>query len=108
MKVTKEDLNLQDALNREWILTNGLGGFASSTIIGANTRRYHGLLVLPLIPPARRYLILSKIDESIEIEGNKFNLYTNIGENYISHGYKYQESFEYDYLPTFRYKVGNL
>lgn len=108
MKVTKEDLNLQDALNREWILTNGLGGFASSTIIGANTRRYHGLLVLPLIPPARRYLILSKIDESIEIEGNKFDLYTNIGENYISHGYKYQESFEYDYLPTFRYKVGNL
>lgn len=108
MKVTKENLNLQNALNREWVITNGLGGFASSTIIGANTRRYHGLLVLPLVPPARRYLILSKIDESIEIEGTKFDLYTNIGENYITHGYKYQESFEYEYLPTYKYKVGDL
>lgn len=108
MKVTKENLNLQNALNREWVITNGLGGFASSTIIGANTRRYHGLLVLPLVPPARRYLILSKIDESIEIDGTKFDLYTNIGENYITHGYKYQESFEYEYLPTYKYKVGDL
>ena len=94
MKFTKEDLNIENGLSKEWIITNGLGGFASSTIIGANTRKYHGLLIAPLTPPARRYLILSKLDESIQIEDNKYNLYTNVGENYISQGYKYQISFE--------------
>ena len=66
MKFSKENLKLETALEKEWIITNGIGGFASSTIIGANTRKYHGLLVVPIIPPARRRLILSKLDESIE------------------------------------------
>ena len=67
MKFAKENLNLENALDKEWIITNGIGGFASSTIIGANTRKYHGLLVAPLTPPARRHVILSKVDESIQI-----------------------------------------
>lgn len=105
MKFTKEDLNLENGLTKEWIITNGLGGFASSTIIGANTRKYHGLLIAPLTPPARRYLILSKLDESIHIEDNKYDLYTNIGENYISQGYKYQVSFENETFPTYKYEI---
>lgn len=108
MKFTKEDLNLESGLRKEWLLTNGIGGFASSTIIGANTRKYHGLLVAPLTPPARRYLILSKVDESIQIGENKYDLYTNVGENYISQGYKYLETFEKDYFPTFIYKIENV
>ena len=105
MKFTKEDLNIENGLSKEWIITNGLGGFASSTIIGANTRKYHGLLIAPLTPPARRYLILSKLDESIQIEDNKYNLYTNVGENYISQGYKYQISFENETFPIYKYEV---
>ena len=58
MKLTNEKINLENGLKREWIITNGIGGFASSTVIGANTRKYHGLLIAPLTPPARRYLIL--------------------------------------------------
>lgn len=108
MKFTKEDLNLENGLKKEWLVTNGLGGFASSTIIGANTRKYHGLFIAPLTPPARRYLILSKLDESIQIGDNKYDLYTNVGENYISQGYKYQVSFEKDYFPTYRYKVEDV
>ncbi len=108
MKFTKEDLNLETGIQKEWIITNGIGGFASSTIIGANTRKYHGLLIAPLNPPASRYLILSKLDESIEANGKKYDLYTNICESYISHGYKYQEEFEKDYFPTFRYKVAGI
>ena len=50
MKFTKENINLENGLKREWLITNGMGGFASSTIIGANTRRYHGLLIAPLMP----------------------------------------------------------
>lgn len=105
MKFTKEDFKLEDALNKEWIITNGIGGYASSTIIGANTRKYHGLLVAPLIPPAKRTLMLSKIDESIEFNEEKHELYTNIGKTYISKGYKYQESFVKEYMPIFAYKV---
>ena len=105
MKFTKEDITLEKGLNKEWLLTNGIGGFSSSTILGSNTRKYHGLLVAALTPPARRFLIFSKIDESIEINAKRYDLYTNICENYISHGYKYQETFEKDYLPIFKYKV---
>lgn len=108
MKFTKEDINLENGLKREWLITNGMGGFASSTIIGANTRRYHGLLIAPLMPPAQRYLILSKVDESIQIENEKYDLYTNVGENYISQGYKFQESFEKDIFPTFKYNVAGV
>ena len=108
MEVTKEELSLEKGLKREWLITNGMGGFASSTIIGANTRRYHGLLVAPLMPPAQRYLILSKVDESIQIENQKYDLYTNVGENYISQGYKYQEKFEKDNFPKFTYKVEDV
>ena len=108
MRYTKENLSLEDGIQKEWIVTNGLGGFASSTIIGANTRKYHGLLIAPLTPPARRYLILSKVDESIEIGGTKYGLYTNMGKDYISKGCKYQTSFEKEELPIFKYQVGDV
>ncbi len=108
MNITKEKLNLEDGLKKEWLITNGLGGFSSSTVIGANTRKYHGLLIAPLTPPARRFLILSKLDESIEIRNKKYDLYTNLCESYISHGYKYQEEFSKDYVPIFKYKIGKV
>lgn len=108
MKFTKEKLNLEEGLKREWLLTNGIGGFSSSTIIGANTRKYHGLLLAPLTPPARRFLILSKLDESIEIRNKRYDLYTNVCKSYISHGYEYQEEFRKDYVPIFKYKVGKV
>ena len=108
MKFTKENLNLEEGLKKEWLITNGLGGYSSSTIIGANTRKYHGLLVAPLTPPARRFLILSKLDESIEREGKKYDLYTNVCNEHISHGYKYQEEFIKEEIPTFRYKVEDV
>ena len=108
MKFEKQDLDLEKGLKREWIITNGLGGYASSTIIGANTRRYHGLFIAPLNPPAKRYLMLSKLDESLEIKGKKYELYTNIGKNYISEGYKYLESFSKEILPIFKYKVKDV
>ena len=75
MQITKEKLSLEEGLKKEWIITNGIGGFSSSTVIGANTRKYHGLLIAPLTPPARRFLILSKLDESIEIRNKKYDLY---------------------------------
>jgi len=84
MKILKNELNLEKGTKREWLITNGLGGYSSSTVIGINTRKYHGLLVAPLIPPAMRYLILSKVDESITIQDKKYDLYSNMCNNYIS------------------------
>ena len=108
MKYEKEELSLENGLNKEWIITNGIGGYSSSTIIGANTRKYHGLLVAPLMPPGNRQLILSKVDESIEIEGSKYDLYTNVCKNFISDGYKNLVSFEKEYIPIFTYKVEDV
>ena len=105
MKLEKKDLNLKDGVKKEWILTNGIGGFCSSSVIGANTRRYHGLLVAPLLPPAQRHLLISKLDETLKIGDNKYNLFTNICENYVSDGFKYLQSFEKEYVPEFIYEV---
>ena len=77
MKLSKKKIDLRDCLNKEWIITNGLGGFCSSTVIGANTRRYHGLLVAPLIPPAQRHLLVSKVDEKIEVNGEEITAKSN-------------------------------
>ena len=108
MKITKENLNLEKGITREWLISNGIGGYASSTIVGINTRRYHGLLVAPLKIPAKRYLVLSKLDESIEIDGKKYDLYSNMGKKYLSNGYKYQISFEKEEIPIFTYEVEDI
>ena len=108
MKLMLKKLDFKDAVNKEWIITNGLGGIASSTIIGANTSKYHGLLVAPLTPPARRFLILSKLDESIETNGIKYNLFTNIANGEISEGYKYLVDYKKEYIPIFTYKVEGI
>src|SRR5881392_3533705 len=83
--------------HREWLETNGIGGFASSTITGLNTRRYHGLLVAALKPPAARYLLLSKLEEVVEIEGQRFELSTNQYLNVVHpRGFQYLREFRLD------------
>lgn len=100
-----ENLEFEKALKQDWIITNGLGGYSSSTILGINTRKYHGLLVAPLNPPENRHLILSKVDESFESGGKEYPIYSNIGKDYISKGYQYLKSFEKEYIPIFTYEV---
>ena len=66
--------DIDAALEREWLETNGLGGFASSTIVGLNTRRYHGLLIAATKPPVGRAVLLSKLEETLIIDGKRFDL----------------------------------
>jgi predicted glycogen debranching enzyme len=108
MKIEKNELDLKNGIRKEWVITNGLGAICSSSVIGANTRRYHGLLVAPLLPPARRHLLISKLDETVKIGEKKYNLYTNICENYVADGFKYLESFEKEYIPIFTYNVAGV
>src|SRR6266498_3094232 len=69
--------NLETALSREWLETNGIGGFSSSTITGLNTRRYHGLLTAATKPPVGRLVLLSKLEETLIIDGRRYELSTN-------------------------------
>src|SRR5215469_16786634 len=63
--------DVQAGLNREWLMTNGLGGYAAGSIVGATTRSYHGLLVAALHPPVERTVLVTKIDEEIELPDGK-------------------------------------
>lgn len=100
-----ENLEFEKALKKEWLVTNGIGGYSSSSILGINTRKYHGLLVAPLNPPGNRNVILSKVDECFESGRKEYPIYSNIGKDYISKGYQYLKSFEKEYIPIFTYEV---
>src|ERR1019366_3302591 len=69
--------NLATAEEREFLVTNGIGGFACGTLAGTLTRRYHGLLVGALPPPWYRTLLVSKIDEVVEYAGQSYDLGAN-------------------------------
>ena len=99
--------DLDQALSREWLETNGLGGFASSTITGANTRRYHGLLTAATNPPVGRVLLLSKLEETFVIAGERYQLSTNEYDGAIyPSGFANLESFRLDPFPIFTYACG--
>jgi len=69
--------DLEMAERREWLVTNSIGGFASGTVAGSLTRRYHGILIAALKPPLGRTLLVSKLEETVEYEGQMFQLSTN-------------------------------
>ncbi len=98
------DLNV--ALTREWLETNGIGGFSSSTISGLNTRRYHGLLTAAMKPPVGRFVLLSKLEEVLLIDGRRYELSANQYPGAIHpQGFNYQTRFCLDPFPKFTYEI---
>jgi len=98
------DLNI--ALTREWLETNGIGGFSSSTITGLNTRRYHGLLIAATKPPVGRFVLLSKLEETLLINGRCYELSSNQYPGVIHpQGFNYQTGFRLDPFPRFTYEI---
>ncbi len=102
-------MNTEDALRREWLETNGLGGYASSTVINCHTRKYHGLLVAALKNPRGRFVLLSKIEASLFTQRKEFRLSTNKFPG-VFHptGHRYMESFEQELFPVITYRVGDI
>src|SRR3990167_7743577 len=101
--------DLSNAIEKEWLETNGIGGFASSTIVGVNTRRYHGLLFAATKPPLGRTLLLSKLEEFLCIEGKEIPLSTNTYPNAIyPEGYKNLVKFSLEPFPTFQYSINGI
>lgn len=101
--------NLRDALRREWLETNGLGDYASSTIVNCHTRRYHGLLVANLQEPAGRHVLLSAYDETLALDGHDFNLACHkYPDLFHPRGHEYLDRVEGDAWPVFTYRVGGV
>jgi predicted glycogen debranching enzyme len=102
--------NLDIAESREWLVTNGIGGYASGTVAGLLTRRYHGLLVAALQPPLGRTLLLAKLDETVLYGYRSFPLNTNRWADGIvsPHGYRHIESFTLEgTIPVWRFAVAD-
>src|SRR5580693_8869581 len=94
---------------REWLETNGIGGFASSSPTGMNTRRYHGLLMAATQPPAGRMLLLSKLEETLIVGGQRFELSTNVYPGAVHpEGYRYLAEFRVDPFPVFTFHAGGV
>ena len=93
----------------EWLETNGLGGFASSTLCGMNTRRYHGLLIAATVPPTGRTLLLSKLEETLIVGGRRFDFSTNQYEGAVyPQGVQYLKSYRLQPFPAFTFGIEGI
>jgi len=98
---------LERSLAMEWLLTDDTGSYASSTVIGCNTRRYHGLLVAALRPPSDRSVLLSKVEDELWVGGARYPLSTNeYPGTLFPKGYKHLVGFRQQPFPEFVYCVG--
>jgi predicted glycogen debranching enzyme len=111
INLNQEKLNsFMQSSNYEWLATNGIGGFASSSVSGANTRRYHGLLIASLRPPSERVLLVSKVEEVVTIGDGVFELGVNeYGDGTIHpQGFSLIKSFYSEMLfPVWHYQVSD-
>lgn len=96
--------NWDEASRREWLVTNGIGAYASASLAGANTRRYHGLLVPAFSPPVGRAVLLSKVEEEVRVEDQLYQLSSNKYPSVVQpQGYRHLTSFSTRPVPTFTY-----
>jgi predicted glycogen debranching enzyme len=101
--------NFEEATSREWLETNGIGGFASGTISGANSRRYHGLLCAATKPPLGRVVMLSKFEETLTLDGKVYELSANQYPNSIyPQGFKYLKSFRLEPFPVWIFEIEGI
>ena len=107
INITQEALSrFDEAIQKEWLLTNGLGGYASSTVLGINTRKYHGLLVAALHPPGDRTVCLAKLDEEACVGNNIYLLGANEFHGKIfPQGYLFLKEFSVSPFPRYVYNV---
>ena len=102
-----QDYNFSSRM--EWLDTNGIGGYASGTISGTNTRRYHGLLIAAMNPPTGRMVVLSKLEESIITEDACYELSSNQYPGAVHPtGFRYLQKYEKDIFSEFHFKAGTI
>ena len=99
--------NLQAALRREWLEPDGLGGFASGTVAGTRTRRYHALLLAATTPPTGRFVLVNGFDAWVQTPTGKFALSSQLYAPGITHpdGARRIESFDPDPWPSWMFRL---
>jgi predicted glycogen debranching enzyme len=101
--------DFDECLRKEWLVTNGLGGYSSSTVFGVNTRKYHGLLVAAFRPPGLRRICLSKLDEEAGVGSDSFPLGANEFRGVVfPQGYRFLRAFSVSVFPRWVYDVQNV
>ena len=111
LKFNKSELvNLEYSLKREIIVANKTGAYCNTSIVTCNTRRYHGLLAVPVDKlGGGNFILLSSLDESLIMGGKQFNLGIHCyGDVYEPRGHKYIVDFDADPAPEITYKVGDI
>ncbi len=110
INITREAFSsFDEALQKEWLVTNGLGGYASSTVLGINTRKYHGLLVAALHPPGDRTVCLAKLDEEVSVGNSVYTLGANEFHGKIfPQGYAFLKDFSLNSFPRYVYEAQDV
>ncbi len=110
IRFTEEDLrDFESNLAREYLETNGIGGYSSSTVPGVRTRKYHGILVSAQKPPLDRNLMVADLEETLIIRGKRIELSTNEYAGAIHpEGYRYLKEFAIDPLPRWIFKIDGI
>jgi predicted glycogen debranching enzyme len=105
--LTKEQISrIEESMQKEWLITNGIGGYASCTIPAINTRKYHGLLTAALTPPGNRTVCLSKLDEDLIFGSSVYRLGSNdFGDTIYPEGFKLISQFSLSPFPKYTYTV---
>jgi predicted glycogen debranching enzyme len=110
INLTQEKLSrYDDTIQKEWLVTNGLGGYAASTVLGINTRKYHGLLIAALHPPGDRTVCLAKLDEEVAVGNSVYPLAANEFDGKIfPRGYLFLKVFALNPFPQYVYQVQDV
>lgn len=107
-RYSKQEYSLSQLMSLEWLDTNGLGGYASSTILGCNTRKYHGLLVSKIAGLADKYVLLSKFEDALILKGKHHHLTVHsYHDSFQDEAYSYFQEFVFDLHPQTVYKIDN-
>ena len=108
-KITKDQFdNFQSLDSKCFVLPNGLGGYTSTSIINSSHRKHYGYLIACLKPPVDRKLILGRINDYVKVDSTTYDLESQNYSTYIKEGYKYQEEFSYELIPTYTYIVDGV
>ncbi len=100
---------MEKAIESEWLTTSPCGAYAMGTVAGLNTRKYHGLLVVPMNPPVKRVMLLGRVEDFVEVGGRITGLHASEYPGEVSPtGYQHLQAFSSDPYPRWAYRVGNV
>ena len=100
--------NIKEGNEREWLIGNGIGGYAAHTIIGGGFTSFHSYLIAAINPPVERYSVFTRTQEQIIVDGREYDLTSQQYVNYAKNGQEYLQRFVFDSVPQYIYQVEDI